>query len=238
MQLNLSNISKIDENGLSIFDIYGEVITEEYFAAGISKLSVAYERDYIKDKPQVIAILFEQLKRLKWSKEKFDEAIENMICSNKFINWVIADFININLNEPKLYSRQWMLNQCHKNGYTEKDFDSYDLPVSNSLLYKLHDGVELDPEKFPRWGTARNSTSISNSSQQAFDIPVKKLTESEIQKEYKEMSLKYFELLKKVTGYESKIKDLEQRLNQEKDKNRKLNLVLDGFLKPKKQAKI
>lgn len=64
VQLHLLNISNITENGLSILDIYGQNLTEEYFSAGMKLLDKNFNTNYVDGNREKLKITFKALKDL------------------------------------------------------------------------------------------------------------------------------------------------------------------------------
>lgn len=152
-----------------------------------------------------------------------------MINNHKFANWVTADITNIKINKPKLYPRSWMLKQCQKEGCKESDFECYDIPGTNVLLYKFKDEIELDPKQFPKYHLHND-----------FSIP-----EQEKKKMIEEAKENYVETLKKIQRnviLEEEIKklymqnnELQMQLDEKNLHIEKQNDIINGLLNKNKE---
>ena len=145
--------SQISNDGLSIFDIYTDELSYIVFLKGIKDLTDTYCFDYLLERPTKVKNLYKALKDLKYSNQKYEILIKKFSYTNKFKEWEVADVLSTDIKQPKLYPRTWMKIECQKNSLKEFDFESYDIPGYEFMLYRYPEVEPLDPVLFPRWNS-------------------------------------------------------------------------------------
>jgi len=126
------NISK----NLNALDLLGEKVTAEDIVKAKAILQAAYGKDFDKEK---FGLFFELIQEDNWSNVRLQNAIKNLIKTNKYANWNIADLYNYG---QKLHGYSWYLDQIDKNPAANNDIVCY--RIDGRAFFCKKDDVIVD----------------------------------------------------------------------------------------------
>jgi hypothetical protein len=109
----------------------GILINETDVFIGIKHLDNNFGTKTTKEKA---LLLFECLYAENWTYEQFNKALKQILKSNKFATWTVADWFSVEL--PKAYSRTWYLKQLNESQEINRLVNCYSVDGVEVYIYK------------------------------------------------------------------------------------------------------